>query len=509
MSRDSTDIPVDQEPPTAHYELNGSIGEGSFGNVVVGTHILTPTQVAVKVIKQQVSDKTRSSLLQEARCMADLQHPNIVQLFHGIIAEESLYLVMEFVPGGDMMDYLRDNGRMSEDTARGVFRQLVSAVHYCHEKGVAHRDLKPENVLLDSRMNATLVDFGLGASSNIHQLSKFCGTFMYTAPEVFLGKTYDGCAADIWSLGMLLYKMLTNMVPFDTTSWPVLMMKIRSGQYFVPTYLSTQVANLLQKLLNLHPRQRDNLRDIMSDPWINMGQEEELKPYVEPPSDVIDTWVMEEMVNLGFGEEDIKNALVNKIYNNILATYRILHRKNLKYQHRIIKVKPFHPPEFQSRSPSPAQEVQSELSGCQQAEQLPMDHEPGEKAEESAGPTYTQDYSTAISQSRTTLPPSRPGSKTAIPEPSRKSRNATPEPPPPKHCWGSRTSTPEHSQGSSHSTTSSRGNQQKIKPRRRQVGAPPRTAGGCDDRASLGEEEETKETGKGSCGGAPPCSPRD
>ncbi|XP_032944149.1 MAP/microtubule affinity-regulating kinase 3 [Rhinolophus ferrumequinum] len=194
----------------------------------------------------------------------------------------------------------------------------------------------------------------------------------------------------------------------------------------------------------------------MSDPWINMGQEEELKPYVEPPSDVIDTWVMEEMVNLGFGEEDIKNALGNKIYNNILATYRILHRKNLKYQHRTIKVKPFHPPEFQSRSPSPAQEVQSELSGCQQAEQLPMDHKPGEKAEESAGPTYTQDYSTAISQSRTTLPPSRPGSQTAIPEPSRKSRNATPEPSPPKHCWGSRTSTPEHSQGSRNATLKQR-----------------------------------------------------
>ncbi|KAF6301825.1 hypothetical protein mRhiFer1_008744 [Rhinolophus ferrumequinum] len=194
----------------------------------------------------------------------------------------------------------------------------------------------------------------------------------------------------------------------------------------------------------------------MSDPWINMGQEEELKPYVEPPSDVIDTWVMEEMVNLGFGEEDIKNALGNKIYNNILATYRILHRKNLKYQHRTIKVKPFHPPEFQSRSPSPAQEVQSKLSGCQQAEQLPMDHKPGEKAEESAGPTYTQDYSTAISQSRTTLPPSRPGSQTAIPEPSRKSRNATPEPSPPKHCWSSRTSTPEHSQGSRNATLKKR-----------------------------------------------------
>lgn len=189
MSREFTAIAVDQEPPSAHYKLNGSIGKGTFANVVVGTHILTQTKVAVKIIKQRVSDETRSFLLQEVRCMADLQHPNIVQLFHVISWADSLYLVMEFVPGGDLLDYLGAHGRLSEDTARGVFRQLVSAVHYCHEKGVAHRDLKAKNVLLDARMNATLVDFGLGAASNVHQRSTFCGSLLYMAPELFLGET--------------------------------------------------------------------------------------------------------------------------------------------------------------------------------------------------------------------------------------------------------------------------------------------------------------------------------
>lgn len=204
MSRDFTDIPVDREPHTAHYELNGSIGEGTFANVVAGMHILTQTKVAVKIIKERVSDNRRSTLLREVRCMAGLRHPNIVQLFHVIISADCLYLVLEFVPGGDLLGHLRQHGRMAEPTARGVFRQLVSAVHYCHEKGVAHRDLKPENVLLDARMHATLADFGLGAPSNIHRLRTFCGTLFYRAPELFLGDTYDGRAANIWSLGTLL-----------------------------------------------------------------------------------------------------------------------------------------------------------------------------------------------------------------------------------------------------------------------------------------------------------------
>lgn len=208
----------------------------------------------------------------------------------------------------------------------------------------------------------------------------------------------------------------------------------------------------------------------MPDPWLNMGQEEELQPYVEPPSDDIDTWAIGEMVNLGFRSEDIKDTLSNKTGNNILATYRILHRKNLKFQMRTIKVKPFHAPEFQSRSPSPAQEVQSERSGGQRAEQQPMAHEPGQKAQESAGPTYIQEYSRTIPESRTTPPPSSPGPKSAIPEPSRGSRATTPKVSP-----GSSTilsPTPQCHPGDSpsiHSTSSSRANTENIKSSRRQV----------------------------------------
>ncbi|KAF6351621.1 hypothetical protein mRhiFer1_010137 [Rhinolophus ferrumequinum] len=169
MSHDFTDISVDQEPHSGHYKLLETTGKGSFAKVVLGQHILTGTE------------------------------PNIIQLFHVINTMDSLFLVMELVPGGDMLDYLYDHSRMSEDKARGVFRQLVSAVQYCHQKGIAHGDLNLHNVLLGTQMNAKLADLGLRTSFNGHQLSTFCGNPVYTAPELFLGQKYDGPSMDIWS----------------------------------------------------------------------------------------------------------------------------------------------------------------------------------------------------------------------------------------------------------------------------------------------------------------------
>ncbi|KAF6344923.1 hypothetical protein mRhiFer1_010287 [Rhinolophus ferrumequinum] len=216
-------------------------------------------------------------------------------------------------------------------------------------------------------------------SFNGHPLSTFCGRPVYTAPELFPGQKYDGPAADIWSLGVLLYRMLTNTVPFKGMNWGQLQKKVLSGEYIVPFYLSFKVENFLKKLLPFNPRREKNLKDIMPAPWVNMGQEEEIKPYVESPSDVIDPWVIQEMLNLGFHWENIEDTS-KKTYNNVMATYRILNTEKPEVQCHAVQVKPFHLPELQSRSLSPAQEVQPECSGFQQAEQQPMDHESGEKA---------------------------------------------------------------------------------------------------------------------------------
>ncbi|KAF6376435.1 hypothetical protein mRhiFer1_009626 [Rhinolophus ferrumequinum] len=181
----------------------------------------------------------------------------------------------------------------------------------------------------------------------------------------------------------------------------------------------------------------------MPDPWLNTGQEEELKPYVEALSDAIDRWVIEELVKLGFRWEDVKNTLSNKIYNNnIMVAYRILQTQKPKLQYRAIK-----------------------------AEQQPMDHEPGQKAQESASPTAILGSSTTISESRTTSSPSSTGSNTATPKPGWGSRTATPTLSP-----GSSTTTlspaPQCHPGdslSSHSTSSSSGNPKEVKQGQRLV----------------------------------------
>ncbi|TEA24677.1 hypothetical protein DBR06_SOUSAS6310054, partial [Sousa chinensis] len=143
------------------YEILHTIGEGTFAKVKLARHILTGTQVAVKVIKKRrQSLSTFQEHFREVRNLKALNHPNIVKLLGVIDTEETLFLVMEYLSGGDMFSYLVNHGRMTEAEARGPFQQLVSALQHCHERGIVHRDLKPPNILFDSNMNLKLTDFG-------------------------------------------------------------------------------------------------------------------------------------------------------------------------------------------------------------------------------------------------------------------------------------------------------------------------------------------------------------
>lgn len=185
---------------------------------------------------------------------------------------------MELEHNGNTQDYLCAYGRMPEALACKLFRQLVSALHYCHIKGIAHRNLEPQNVLLDWRMNAKVVDFGFAASFKEHEFSMFCGSPLAAPPELFQEQIYDGPAMDMWGLGVLLYKMLMNTYPFTGESFEELEHKVLKGEYVVPSYFSSGVTNLLKKLINLNPKGRKNLQNIMPDPWLNEGYEEELEP---------------------------------------------------------------------------------------------------------------------------------------------------------------------------------------------------------------------------------------
>uniref|UniRef100_A0A8C7ZZ81 non-specific serine/threonine protein kinase n=1 Tax=Oryzias sinensis TaxID=183150 RepID=A0A8C7ZZ81_9TELE len=284
--------------------------------------------VAVKII-----DKTQLNPTSLQKVSHFFLQP-AVKLFEVIETEKTLYLVMEYASGGEVFDYLVAHGRMKEKEARSKFRQIVSAVQYCHQRRIVHRDLKAENLLLDADMNIKIADFGFSNEFTVgSKLDTFCGSPPYAAPELFQGKKYDGPEVDVWSLGVILYTLVSGSLPFDGQNLKELRERVLRGKYRIPFYMSTDCENLLKKLLVLNPVKRGSLEQIMKDHWMNVGHEDdELKPYVEPEADFNDSSRIELMVTMGFPKDEVTESLQNQKYNEIMATYLLLGRKAPEFE---------------------------------------------------------------------------------------------------------------------------------------------------------------------------------
>ncbi|XP_049452651.1 MAP/microtubule affinity-regulating kinase 3a isoform X17 [Epinephelus fuscoguttatus] len=319
-----------QQPHVGNYRLLKTIGKGNFAKVKLARHILTGREVAIKIIdKTQLNPNSLQKLFREVRIMKILNHPNIVKLFEVIETERTLYLVMEYASGGEVFDYLVAHGRMKEKEARAKFRQIVSAVQYCHQKHIVHRDLKAENLLLDADMNIKIADFGFSNEFTMgNKLDTFCGSPPYAAPELFQGKKYDGPEVDVWSLGVILYTLVSGSLPFDGQNLKELRERVLRGKYRIPFYMSTDCENLLKRFLVLNPAKRGTLEQIMKDRWINAGfEEDELKPYTEPELDITDQKRIDVMVGMGYNLDEIQDSLAKMKYDEITATYLLLGRK--------------------------------------------------------------------------------------------------------------------------------------------------------------------------------------
>ncbi|XP_062405054.1 serine/threonine-protein kinase MARK1 isoform X1 [Sardina pilchardus] len=337
--RNSVTSITDEQPHIGNYRLMKTIGKGNFAKVKLARHVLTGREVAVKIIdKTQLNptslQKVSQKLFREVRIMKILNHPNIVKLFEVIETEKTLYLIMEYASGGEVFDYLVAHGRMKEKEARAKFRQIVSAVEYCHQKRIVHRDLKAENLLLDADMNIKIADFGFSNEFTIgSKLDTFCGSPPYAAPELFQGKKYDGPEVDVWSLGVILYTLVSGSLPFDGQNLKELRERVLRGKYRIPFYMSTDCENLLKKLLVLNPGKRGSLEQIMKDRWMNVGhEEEELTPYTEPEPDFNDPDRIELMVTMGFPKDEVTDSLVGQKYDEVMATYLLLGRKNAEFE---------------------------------------------------------------------------------------------------------------------------------------------------------------------------------
>ncbi|XP_037715418.1 MAP/microtubule affinity-regulating kinase 3-like [Drosophila subpulchrella] len=309
------------------YKIIKTLGKGNFAKVKLAIHVPTGREVAIKVIDKTVLNASaREKLYREVKSMKLLNHPNIVRLFQVIESERSLYLVMEYASGGELFDHLVKNGRMKEPDARVLFRQLVSAIQYCHSKSVVHRDLKGENLLLDQHMNIKIADFGFSNTFDSNTpLESFCGSPPYAAPELFMGKKYSGPEADTWSLGVVLYSLVSGALPFDGGSLSELRERVIRGKYHVPYYISIDCERLIRKFMVLNPAKRTTLLAAMSDKWINQGHEgDRLRPFQEKPMDLEDFYRLEVLMGMGHKPNELEKSLKGQQFDDIYCTYMLL-----------------------------------------------------------------------------------------------------------------------------------------------------------------------------------------
>ncbi|XP_037679637.1 serine/threonine-protein kinase MARK2-like [Choloepus didactylus] len=306
-----------------------TLGKGNFAKVKLARHILTGKEVAVKIIeKNEQNSSGLQKLSREVAIMKGLNHPNIVQLYEVMETEKALCIVMEYASGGELFEHLVVHGSMTEKEARDKFRQIVSAVQYCHQKYVVHRDLKLENLLLDADMNIKISDFGFSNELRFgEKLHTFCGSPPYAAPELFQGQEYDGQAVDVWSLGVILYTMVTGSLPFVGEDLKELRERVLRGEYNIPFHVSMECENLLRKCLVLNSSKRGTLEHIMRDLWMNIGHEHKLGPYEEPLPDYTDLRRTDLMISMGYTQEQIHDSLIGQKYDEVMATYLLLRDK--------------------------------------------------------------------------------------------------------------------------------------------------------------------------------------
>ncbi|KAM8861853.1 serine/threonine-protein kinase BRSK2 isoform 2-T2 [Synchiropus picturatus] len=307
------------------YRLEKTLGKGQTGLVKLGVHCVTCQKVAIKIVnREKLSESVLMKVEREIAILKLIEHPHVLKLHDVYENKKYLYLVLEHVSGGELFDYLVKKGRLTPKEARKFFRQIMSALDFCHSHSICHRDLKPENLLLDEKNNIRIADFGM-ASLQVGDslLETSCGSPHYACPEVIRGEKYDGRKADVWSCGVILFALLVGALPFDDDNLRNLLEKVKLGVFHMPHFIPPDCQNLLRGMIEVDASKRLTLEKIQKHTWYIGGKNE---PEPEQPvprkvtirslpsADDIDPDVLDSMHSLGCFRD--KNKLLKDLLSD-------------------------------------------------------------------------------------------------------------------------------------------------------------------------------------------------
>ncbi|KAK9365262.1 kinase-like domain-containing protein [Lipomyces kononenkoae] len=338
------------------WRLGRTLGRGSSGRVRLAKHAQTGRLAAVKIVPKSASfdesdDKSGKKgrdaaglpygIEREVIIMKLIEHPNVMGLYDVWENRGELYLILEYVEGGELFDYLIRRGRLEEREAVHYFRQIILGMDYCHKFNICHRDLKPENLLIDKYHNIKIADFGMAAlEASGKMLETSCGSPHYASPEIVAGKTYHGAPSDIWSCGVILFALLTGHLPFDDDNIRNLLMKVQAGRFQMPSDISIQAKDLIWRILKTNPDERITATEILEHALLKKYPSQAPQtigytPRVDRPVrsiEEIDVEIVKNLQTLWHGED--RNVIIQKLLSPeydteeslLLPQYQILRR---------------------------------------------------------------------------------------------------------------------------------------------------------------------------------------
>ena len=325
------------------FIIKEKIGEGTFSTVKVAENRQTNEKVAIKIMQKNkiILDEDKKRLEREIQVLKILRHPNLVQLYSVVETDEKIYLIMEYIKGIELFDYIVNKKKLQEREANIFFQQIISGIEYLHKVKYIHRDIKPENILIkQDTKKLTIVDFGLSNKFNNSKKDLFksaCGSPSYAAPEMLNEEKYSGPPVDIWSSGVVLYAMLCGYLPFEDDNNDELYNKIIKGKFDIPKHVSDKAKDLLHKILVTDPKKRLTISQIKNHPWfqlyntegknkINLSEGLDLSKYIIPIDEDI-VKVISKKYNIN--EEEIRISILANKHNDISTIYYLYLNKKI------------------------------------------------------------------------------------------------------------------------------------------------------------------------------------